>query len=315
MTRLTYTEYDAFAEAVRDASMTMRITAREESRWTLHYATAGSIGMQHCYEGGGSFAEGVTRSDGWAFYHQDSLPVRANGQLMSTDEVFGAPPGSEFCLACTPRHAWLAVFVPTALLIPAAQDSAFATSAGPRLLKPPPHATRRFASLVHRFLAATESEPQLVDHEAALDSYRQELLSATRELFSGQRSATSPYNRWRRLTQSALDVARSRPHELLSVSELARRTGAPERTLRTAFHRSYGVSPNQYLRIHRLCQARRLLLVSDPDETTVTQVAFGLGFWDLGRFAGAYRTLFGERPSETLRQRARRSVGEPIEQA
>jgi AraC family ethanolamine operon transcriptional activator len=58
-----------------------------------------------------------------------------------------------------------------------------------------------------------------------------------------------------------------------------------------------------------------LLHASDPEETTVTQVAFGLGFWDLGRFAGAYRRLFGERPSETLRQRARGSIGVRLGQA
>jgi AraC family ethanolamine operon transcriptional activator len=304
MTRLTFTEYDAFAEAVRDASMTMRITAREESRWTLQYATVGSIGMQRGYEGGGSIAEGVTRSDGWTFYHQESLPARTNGQVMSTSEVFGAPPGSAFCLACKPRHGWLTVFVPTALLFPSAQQSVFASSAGPRLLKPPPHVTRRFASLVQRFLATTESQPQLLDHPAASDACRQDLLSAAQELFTRDRHpAGRHYTRWRRLTQSTLELGMSRPYQWLPVPELARRTGVPERTLRTAFHRSYGVSPQEYLRIQRLYQARRLLLASDSDQTTVTHVAFGLGFWDLGRFAGAYRTLFGERPSETLRQR------------
>jgi len=106
-----------------------------------------------------------------------------------------------------------------------------------------------------------------------------------------------------------LELAMSRPDQSLSVAELARQTGVPERTLRTAFHRSYGVSPQEYLRIQRLYEARRLLRAGCHDRTTVTQIAFGLGFWDLGRFAGAYGSLYGERPSETLRKPVPASIG------
>ncbi len=95
------------------------------------------------------------------------------------------------------------------------------------------------------------------------------------------------------LTQSTLKLAMSYPDQSPSIAELARHIGVPERTLRTAFHRNYGVSPQEYLRIQRLCQARRLLRAGFQDQTTVSEIAFSLGFWDLGRFAGAYRSLFG----------------------
>jgi AraC-like DNA-binding protein len=280
----------------------MRICSSEVANWTLQHATVGSLRVQQGFRGGGSIAEGATGSDGWTFYRQ-SHPVRANGQVLNEDEVFAAPPGSEFCLVCKPSHEWITVFIPSSLLFPSTPDLEFASSARAQLLKPPPHVKRRFMSLLHRFLAAKESHPQLLDHPVALDAYQQELQSAAQGLFArDQRSAGGHFDRWRRLTQSTLELAMSHPEGSLSISELARRTGAPERTLRTAFHRSYGFSPQEYLRIQRLHQARRLLRAGHQGRTTVSRIAFELGFWDLGRFACAYRTLFGERPSETLRK-------------
>jgi hypothetical protein len=142
MTRLTFTEFDAFAEVVRDASMTMRLCSREVAKWTLQYATIGSLGVQQGFEGGGSIAEGATGSDEWTIYHQ-SRPVHANGQVMNEDEVLAVPPGSEFCLACKPSHEWISVHIPTSLLFPSVPELEFASCARAQLLKPPPHVTRR----------------------------------------------------------------------------------------------------------------------------------------------------------------------------
>ncbi len=309
MPLLNFTEFEAFAEAVQDASITMRMRSLEEPKWSLHYATVGSLHIQRAYEGGGSIAEGATGRDGWTFYHQ-GRPVHANGQIATKDEVFAAPPGGEFCLACQPLHDWLTVFVPTSLLFPSPQELEFASSAKPQLLNPSPKVTRRFTSLVHRFLSSAEKRPQLLDSPLALDRFQSELIAAVRDLFTRcQQLPGRNFVRWYGQTKSTLELALSHPGESLSIAELARQIGVPERTLRTAFQKCYGLSPMEYLRIHRLHQARGLLMASCQDETTVTQIALGLGFWDVGRFAGAYRQLFGERPSETLRKPVRRAIG------
>ena len=287
--------------------------AEVASKAPSQFLAVGSLGVQQGFEGGGSIGEGGTGSDGWTLYHQ-SHPVHANGQVMNGDEVFAVPPRSEFCLACKPSHEWISVHIPISLLFPSMPELAFASCATAQVLKPPPHVTRRLTSLVHSVLAMSESQPQLLDCPVGVDACRHELLSAARELFARcQHSASRHFDRWRRLTKATSELAMSRPDRSLSVSELARQTGVPERTLRAAFYGSYGLSPHEHLRTQRLYQARRLLRASCQDQTTVTQIAFGLGFWDLGRFAGAYHCTGNVLPRRfaSLLRKGQLRPGEP----
>ena len=49
-------------------------------------------------------------------------------------------------------------------------------------------------------------------------------------------------------------------------------------------------------------QERQKLRRARPGQTTVSDVAVACGFWHLGRFSGAYKALFGESPSDTLKR-------------
>jgi AraC family ethanolamine operon transcriptional activator len=56
----------------------------------------------------------------------------------------------------------------------------------------------------------------------------------------------------------------------------------------------------RYARLRQIHAVRDALLAADPNSTTVTSVLVEHDIHQFGRFAGVYRSLFGELPSETL---------------
>jgi transcriptional regulator GlxA family with amidase domain len=85
------------------------------------------------------------------------------------------------------------------------------------------------------------------------------------------------------------------------VTELARVANMSVRSLQEGFRRHVGTAPMTYLQRVRLGRAHEALRRADPVRVTVAAVAHRWGFAHLGRFASAYRSQFGESPSETLR--------------
>jgi len=86
----------------------------------------------------------------------------------------------------------------------------------------------------------------------------------------------------------------------ISVADLVAASGVSLRTLYRGFKNWKGVGPMAFLRDRQLERARAELLQGDPGSTSVTDIAFGLGFHHLSNFAALYRNKFGCLPSETL---------------
>lgn len=96
-----------------------------------------------------------------------------------------------------------------------------------------------------------------------------------------------------------LDNAEGQP----TIDAICRHVGVSRRKLQNCFHETLGCSPVQFLRVMRLNGVRQALQTSaNPGAVSIGDVAAHWGFWHLSRFAGDYRDLFGERPSETLRR-------------
>jgi AraC-like DNA-binding protein len=95
---------------------------------------------------------------------------------------------------------------------------------------------------------------------------------------------------------------KANPDRPIYLTEICAAIGVAERTLRAACEEHLGMGPIRYLTLRRMHLVRRALLHSHPSTATVTQIVTDHGFWELGRFSVAYRMLFGEQPSETLRR-------------
>jgi len=98
--------------------------------------------------------------------------------------------------------------------------------------------------------------------------------------------------------------------ESVSIAQLSNSAGVSERSLRNAFYHVCTTSPKRYLKLWQLHQVRRALRGGAGPPLSVTDVATLHGFFELGRFAGEYKALFGEAPSQTL-QRSRVAMGDP----
>ncbi len=83
-------------------------------------------------------------------------------------------------------------------------------------------------------------------------------------------------------------------------ADLCAAIGVSDRTLEICCREHLGMSPQKYLRLRRMQRVRRALALADPTSETVTAIATAHGFWELGRFAGVYRSFYGESPSQTL---------------
>ena len=107
-----------------------------------------------------------------------------------------------------------------------------------------------------------------------------------------------------RVMQRLEDALMANPDQPLYMAELAAQVGASYWTLRDCCLEYLGMSPKRYLWLRRMHLAHRALRSADAQRTTVTEIASDYGFWEFGRFSVAYRSLFGESPSTTLRRAA-----------
>jgi AraC family ethanolamine operon transcriptional activator len=245
-----------------------------------------------------------TPEDRWAFLVPLAVPgsARWNGCVISGGEVVVCAPRSEG-YAFDPGGMHFAV-ISVSPMTAAGLANASVSIAPPTdscVLRPDPSDV---SALQHELLGLEAAMTATGARDASSPSLRaHRLANRLLKCLGGRSSPSVPGARGRsRIVQRAEEFFRRHVGEPVSIAQLSAIAEVSERSLRNAFYRVYSTSPKRYLRLWQLHQVRRALRAADGPEATVTDVATFHGFYELGRFAGEYKALFGEAPSQTLQK-------------
>jgi AraC-like DNA-binding protein len=173
-----------------------------------------------------------------------------------------------------------------------------------RRLKPPPSSLSRLIQLHKAASHLAKTTPDILAKPEVARSLEQALLEAFILCVGGAPSELErKVHRQRAKVMCRLEeTLRTHSEEALYMADLCEAAGASYWTLRDCCQEYLGMGPKRYLWMRRMNLARRALHSASGNSTTVTEVATNYGFWELGRFSVAYRTLFGESPSVALRR-------------
>jgi AraC-like DNA-binding protein len=230
----------------------------------------------HC---GRAMAPGdVIFNDSRPMHRRTEAPARWGAMSLTPDDLAAASKAFAGRELTSPSHA--KIVRPSASrvsrLVGLHEQAGWLAKTAPSVLAHPQVARALDEALVHALIAClSEGTPV----EGSVGAHRHLTIIARLEEF--------------------MDANRGEPAYL---AEICAATGATERTLRACCQEYLGMSVMRYLWLRRMHLAHRALNSATPSSATVTEIATGSGFWELGRFSVEYRALFGEAPSESLRR-------------
>ena len=174
----------------------------------------------------------------------------------------------------------------------------------PYRIRPPGPVLARMTNLHETAAHLAKSAPDILANPEVARAIEQALIEVMILSLAGGDpvDARSAHRHHHAVMRRLEEVLQASSEEPLYMTELCKAASASYRTLRDCCQEHLGMSPKRYLWLRRMHLARRALRSADAEATTVTEIATGCGFWELGRFAVAYRSLFGGSPSTALRR-------------
>lgn len=293
-------------DAIPGIELDMWQTGPERQRWSVAQALLSET-ILLSGQMAAPYAAHITAQAACIFILRGGGPWLINGCPVNEGAISFLAPGAEVNVAAAGPCAWYGVqmsleqwqryavaFDPDLLHLQHGVSS-LGTLGAPQL-----HALQGTVSAV---LSHTGRALEAPGARPPLDSLQREVVRLITRAAQGDGAPLRSGHE--RIARQAMAYLREHDARIVYAADLCLAIGISDRWLREAFWRVYGTTLTRLLRLRRLNQARRQLL---SGSSSVTEVASAHGFFDLGRFAGAYRELFGETPSTTARRQRRRDM-------
>jgi len=257
-----------------------------------------------------AFSAGIPNSHCFIFATEPAAARRISGWTVGRQHIFHPRPNDQSFATSPSGQPWpyAIIAAPFDLLAGQGPQTAGLDPRVPlnddRLFLAPEAALARLVALMNDATRLAEEAPWIAGTPKPAKALAGTIMEALLACLTQGRARRdrAALGRHRQIVARLEEAMRDHPEEMLCLPDICAAVGVAQRTLNLACMEFLGQGATQYARARRLDHVRQTLLASDPAETHVTSVAVHYGFWELGRFAQAYRMRFGERPSDTLRR-------------
>lgn len=306
----SFVDVEEYRAAIRPSNTEFLLTARSQPfRSAVTKVDLIDVGMQRLTENVARVWQILVQTPRteFVFTAQPGLPIRHRGAELADNEIALIPKGVEVRQCTSGPISVAGLSLPEDSVAPHIK-----ALFGQDLTPPRDHFTftipmammARLRDLHTAVTGLAETSPDIIANAGvarALDSSLTEAalncLAAGRlvETRIAQRNHTA-------IVKRLYELVRKRPEEPIYLLDVCTTLGVSLRTLHLSCYDQLGIGPKRYLLLRRLHQAHKALQTGSPMTTSVTDIAMRFGFWQLGRFAATYRSIFGEPPSATLRR-------------
>lgn len=239
------------------------------------------------------------------------LASKGNGlfsrQLLPPDAIFTFS-DQEFSLRTPEEFDVVGIAVPHAMFSEFAglhaEPDLLQLFSQPCVLLPPKAQLEELRTCLESIFDPANFEPKLLRYPQIQNTMRSAIIGHLLEVLQFATQAPKPPPSFKSrcyVVDQAVEFALAHADDPVTVADLCTQTNVSRRMLNYCFQDVLDTNPVQYLRAIRLNGVRRDLRSGDGSNTSVRDIACKWGFWHLSRFAGEYRTMFGELPSDTLR--------------
>ena len=304
----TFTDPDNYAATVRGGTVDLTITVRGNFTAKLTRIDLHSLRMQRLYDNLPRIAEATNVVNSRTYISFRTRPgpslVQAATELQPAAVLQHGRAHEYYQRSSGPADlGTMSLPIEDLEAAGAAIAGTALTPPGDALLITPPSSAMAKLQRLHAAAGRlVEDAPEIIAHPEAARALEQALIEAMVDCLASReaRENTLAQGQHAIVMRRFRRVVEENTEHPLYIPEICKAIGVSSRTLQACCHEHLGMGPKHYLLLRRMHLARQALRQAAPEAASVTEIATRYGFWQLGRFAVEYQSLFGEPPSATL---------------